>query len=235
MRPLIGITSYARGGQRESFYVPTEYVDVVRLAGGVPVILPPVEGEVEALSAIDGLMLPGGGDIDPAHYGDDDYHPTNYDICRERDCWELSLIRAAVHRAGLPILCICRGMQILNVALGGDLVQHIPDRFGEQVPHRDPERRPVHHDVRVEATSQIAALCGGTTLTVRSFHHQAVDGLGQGLRAVAWSTDGVVEAVEHVSHPWVIAVQWHPEHDAVRDPKARGLFDAFVAQAARPR
>lgn len=230
---MIGISCYARGGARESFYVPTEYVDAIRLAGGAPMLLPPVEGEGEVLEGLDALVLPGGGDIDPVHYGDDDYHPSNYDVSPERDAFELALVRAAVRRPGLPLLCICRGMQVLNVALGGDLVQHVPDRYGERVLHRDPERKPVEHPVRIDPASQIAHLVGGTNVVVRSFHHQAVDRLGEGLRAVAWAEDGVVEAVEHTARSWVIALQWHPEHAAVRDARARELFDAFVAAAAQ--
>src|SRR5262250_207387 len=151
-RPLVGISSYGRAGERQTFSLPCEYVDVVRLAGGVPIVLPAVEGEIpEALEAVDALILPGGGDIDPAHYGGM-RHDANYGISPERDGFELALARAALARRDLPILCICRGMQLLNVALGGDLVSHIPDHFGNRVSHRHPERLPVEHDVRVDMT-----------------------------------------------------------------------------------
>ncbi|HJQ84637.1 MAG TPA: gamma-glutamyl-gamma-aminobutyrate hydrolase family protein [Candidatus Binatia bacterium] len=227
-RPLVGITSYGRAGQRQTFSLPCEYVDVVRLAGGVPVVLPAVEGEIpEALEAVDALILPGGGDIDPAHYGGV-RHEANYGISPERDGFELGVARAAIARPDLPILCICRGMQLVNVALGGDLLSHIPDHFGETVVHRHPELRPVPHDVRIDPASRLAALLGETELTVHSVHHQAVGRLGKGLRAVAWSPDGVIEAVESEQHPFLIGLQWHPELAALGDERQRRLFEALV-------
>jgi putative glutamine amidotransferase len=227
-RPLIGISSYGRAGQRQTFSLPCEYVDVVRLSGGVPLVLPAVEGEVpEALEAIDALILPGGGDIDPAHYGGA-RHEANYGISPERDGFEMGLARAAIARRDLPILCICRGMQLVNVALGGDLVTHIPDHYGHGVAHRHPELRPVPHPVRLEPTSRIARLLGATELTVQSVHHQAVGRLGAGLRAVAWSPDGVIEAIESDDHPFLIGVQWHPELGALGDDRQRRMFEALV-------
>jgi putative glutamine amidotransferase len=231
VRPLIGISSYGRAGQRQTFSVPCEYVDVVRLAGGVPVILPPVEGETpEGLDAVDGLILPGGGDVDPAHYGGG-HHDANYGISQERDRFELTLARAALARTALPVLCVCRGLQLLNVALGGDLVAHIPDHFGTTVVHRTPQLTPVPHGVRLDPASKLAGLLDATAVVVQSVHHQAVHRLGDGLRAVGWSDDGVVEAVEAVDHPFVIGVQWHPELDALSDPRPMRLFEALVARA----
>lgn len=233
MRPLIGISSYGRAGERQTFSVPCEYVDVVRLAGGVPLILPPVECEVpEGLDAIAGLILPGGGDVDPAHYGGG-HHDANYGISAERDRFELSLARAALQRPGLPVLCVCRGMQLLNVALGGTLISHIPDHFGERVVHRAPQLKPIQHDVRIDPQSRLGKLFDVDNLTVQSVHHQAVGTLGKGLRAVAWAEDGVVEAVESDRHPFVIAVQWHPELDALSDPRPQRLFEALVARSVQ--
>lgn len=229
MRPLIGISSYGRAGERQTFSLPCEYVDVVRLAGGVPLMLPAVEGEVpEALEVIDALILPGGGDVDPAHYGGV-RHDANYGISPERDGFELNLARAALARGDLPVLCICRGMQLLNVALGGDLVSHIPDQYGTQVVHRHPDVLPVQHDVRIEPTSRVARILEATEVVVHSFHHQAVGRLGRGLRAVAWSPDGVIEAVESDEHPFVVGVQWHPELGALSDERQRRLFEALLA------
>jgi putative glutamine amidotransferase len=232
VRPLIGISSYPRGGQRLSFSVPCEYVDAVRMAGGVPVVLPPVLGPVqEALDAISGLIFPGGGDIHPEHYGGDD-HDTNYGICHERDHFELVLAHAALERPGLPILCVCRGMQLLNVVLGGDLIAHIPDRFGTQVIHRSPDVKPVPHPVAICPESRLARVYGASAI-VQSVHHQAVGRLADGLRAVAWAADGVVEAVESERHDFVVAVQWHPELDAFgEDGDRRSVFDELVARAA---
>lgn len=232
MRPLIGITSYGRAGQRQTFSLPCEYVDVVRLAGGVPVVLPAVEGEIpEALDAIDALILPGGGDVDPAHYGGA-RHEANYGISAERDGFELMLARAALARRTLPILCVCRGMQLLNVALGGDLVAHIPDHYGDAVMHRHPELQPTQHPVRIDPKSRLSRILGADDLVVHSVHHQAVGKLGAGLRPVAWSPDGVIEAVESERHEFVVAVQWHPELGALGDERQRRLFEVLVERTA---
>jgi putative glutamine amidotransferase len=234
-RPLIGISSYGRAGKRKSFSVPCDYVDAVRRAGGVPVVLPAVEGEIpEALDAIQGLILSGGGDVDPSHYGGTP-HRKNYGISLERDGFELALAGAAAARPDLPLLCICRGMQVLNVALGGDLLAHIPDHFGDEVLHRHPERRPVEHPVRIERESRIGRILGTAELSVRSWHHQAVGRIGRGLRAVAWAPDGVVEAIEAEHQPFTLAVQWHPEVRALADPRHLRLFEALVESAGGAR
>ena len=237
MRPLIGISSYGRAGERQTFSIPCEYVDVVREAGGVPLVLPPVESEVrETLDVVAGLILPGGGDVDPAHYGGG-HHEALYGISGERDHFELALARAALARTDLPVLCVCRGMQLVNVALGGDLVAHIPDRYGTRVAHRAPQLKPAQHPVRIDPASRLAGILGTSALDVQSIHHQAVGTLGAGLRAVAWAEDGVVEAMESEDHPFVVAVQWHPELDALSDPRPLRLFESFVERAAafRPR
>ena len=234
-RPLIGISSYGRAGKRRSFSLPCDYVDAVRRAGGVPLVLPAVEGEIpEALEAIQGLILSGGGDIDPSHYGGTP-HRSNYGISLERDGFELALAGAASARPELPVLCICRGMQVLNVALGGDLVAHIPDHYGEDVLHRHPERRPVEHPVHIEPSSRVGRILGTPELSVRSWHHQAVGRIGRGLRAVAWAPDGVVEAVEAADHPFTLAVQWHPEVRALADARQLRLFEALVEAAGGAR
>jgi putative glutamine amidotransferase len=233
VRPLIGISSYGRGGQRLSFSVPCEYVDAIRRAGGVPIVLPPVLGPVqEALDAVSGLIFPGGGDIHPEHYGGND-HDANYGICHERDHFELVLARAALERPNLPVLCVCRGMQLLNVTLGGDLVPHIPDVFGTAVVHRTPDVQAIPHAVEVAPESRLASVYGATSITVQSVHHQAVGRLGEGLRAVAWAADGVVEAIESERHDFVVGVQWHPELDVAVEDRARDLFHALVEKSRR--
>ncbi len=235
MRPLIGISSYGRAGKRLSFSLPCDYVDAVRRAGGVPIVLPAAEGEIpEALEAISGLILSGGGDIDPSHYGGTP-HRANYGISLERDGFEIALAGAALTRPDLPLLCICRGMQVLNVALGGDLVSHIPDHYGNEVLHRHRTRRHVEHPVHIEPSSQVARILGTTEMPVRSWHHQAVGRLGRGLRAVAWAADGVIEAVEADQLPFSIAVQWHPEVGALHDPRHLRLFEALVEAAGGAR
>jgi putative glutamine amidotransferase len=230
VRPLIGISSYARGGQRLSFSVPCEYVDAIRRAGGVPVVLPPVLGPVrEALDAIAGLILPGGGDVNPEHYGGDD-HDANYGVCHERDAFELVLARAALER-DLPIMCVCRGMQLLNVALGGDLISHIPDKFGAKVVHRTPDVQAIPHQVSIAPDSHVGRIYGTPSATVQSVHHQAVGRLGDGLKPVAWAEDGVIEAIESERHRFVVAVQWHPELDAAKDDPQLTLFDELVIRS----
>lgn len=227
-RPLVGLTSYPRAGDYLSFSLPCDYVDAVRSVGGAPVILPPGDPEpARLLDSLDALILSGGGDVDASAYGGTP-HETTYNLSTERDGFELDLARAALERKKLPVLCICRGMQVLNVVRGGTLHGHIPDKFGEKVAHRLPPRRPTRHGVRVDATSRLAEILGATETEVCSWHHQAIDRVGKGLEAVAWSEDGVIEAVEYRGHPWCIGIQWHPEMQAGEAPHRR-LFEALLA------
>jgi putative glutamine amidotransferase len=246
-RPLIGVsTSELRPAEGAHFAHHSEpprrmlalgvtYLDAVAAAGGIPVILAPLPARrLEAIiERLDGVCLSGGPDIEPATYGSD-AHPELGPTEPEVDLFELGLVRAA-RRRGLPILAICRGMQVLNVALGGDLVAHIPDHYGDDVLHRHPERRPVEHPVRIEPASRIGRILGTDELSVRSWHHQAVGRIGHGLRAVAWAPDGVVEAVESDEHPCTLAVQWHPEVRALADPRHLRLFEALVEAAGGAR
>lgn len=236
MQPLlIGISSYARdGGDPPAFTLPCGYVDAVRNAGAVPLVLPPGEADPsKLLDVVDGLVLAGGGDIAPQAYGATP-HTTIYSVSEERDHFELELARAALKRPDVPVLCICRGLQVLNVALGGTLHQHLPDVFGESVLHRLPPRLPNRHHVRIEPGSKVAEALGVTEAEICSWHHQAVDKVGEGLKPVAWGEDGVVEALDLPSHPWCIAVQWHPEMQ-LDDPLQPRLFDALVAAARKSR
>jgi putative glutamine amidotransferase len=233
-RPIIGISAYPRTGNPPGFAVPCGYVDAVRRAGGIPVALPPGDPEpAHYLDLVDGLILAGGGDIDPDAYGGAKHH-TVYAVCAERDAFELRLVRAALARDTTPMLCICRGMQVLNVALGGDLHVDIPDAVGKAVAHRHPERRPVRHEATVDALSRLGTILGAKKLVVESWHHQAVREIGRDLKAVAWAEDGLVEAVEHVSHRWCVAVQWHPELQP-DCPIQQRLFSALVAATADDR
>jgi putative glutamine amidotransferase len=230
-RPLIGISSYARvnsrTGDREVYPIPTSYVDAVRQAGGAAVVLPPGETHPEELlDSFDGVVLSGGGDIGPARYGGP-AHEAIYGVSEERDLFEIALARDLVERDDRPFLCICRGMQILNVALGGDLHAHLPDVATSTVVHRLPERLHTHHDATIAPDSRLAELLGATTVTVSSWHHQAIRTLAPELRAVAWAEDGVIEAVEHHRSRNCIAIQWHPEMQ-MDDPLQRRLFARFV-------
>ncbi len=228
--PLIGLTTYHRNGDHK-FDLPAEYVDAVRRAGGIPVLLPPGESRWEdVLRRLDGVILTGGGDISPETYGGSD-HPKLYMVDDERDASELTLARRAVD-AGLPTLGICRGTQVLNVALGGTLVEHLPDVMGDEVAHRTPPRDPIHHPVAVEPDSKLADAVGELNFECASWHHQGLKDVADGLRVVAHAPDGTIEAVELPSHPWLVAVQWHPELTAADDPIQQRLFGA-LAEAAR--
>lgn len=226
-RPLIGISAYDFAGSSPGYYLPRGYVDGVRAAGGRAVILPGPETDAAAfLDRVEGLVLSGGGDIAPERYGGG-AHPSIYHVCDERDAFEIELAALALER-GIPILSICRGLQVLNVALGGDLHPHVPEAFGERVVHRGPERDPVRHPTTVEAGSRLAEILATESLTVLSRHHQAANRIGRELRAVAFAEDGVIEALEHASHRFCVAVQWHPEM-TLDDAPHRRLFDALVA------
>lgn len=231
-RPLIGITTYHRETSgRSRFSVPSAYVDALRASRGLAVLVTPGEGEPgELLERLDGLVLSGGGDLDPRSYGAE-VRAHTYSVSPERDAFELALVREALER-GLPTLAICRGMQILNVALGGDLHVHLPDVVGETVIHRTSQTEAAAHPVRVAGDTRLAAQLGLRRLdAVPSWHHQALRSLGAGLRAVAHAPDDVVEAVELSGAPQLVAVQWHPEL-AGDCAQGRGLFDWLVEGAA---
>lgn len=195
-------------------------------------LLPPTSAypPEEALSPFAGLLLPGGGDLEPARYGAA-AHPDVYGTHAERDEAELALVQAAM-RIGLPTMAICRGLQILNVATGGTLYQHLPEVEGMH-PHGLPiTGASVFHDVKVASGTRLSDVSGRETLWCISHHHQGVDRLGEGLVPTAWSDDGLVEGIElDAEEPWVMAVQWHPEMTAAEDPSQQALFDGFVAQA----
>jgi putative glutamine amidotransferase len=196
------------------------------------VLLPPTSATPpeEALAPFSGLLLAGGGDVEPACYGGGD-HPEIYGTHAERDQAELALARAAIDM-GIPVMAICRGLQILNVAAGGTLYQHLPDVEGMHPHGRPVMGASVFHDVKVASGTRLAEACGCETLYCTSHHHQGIDRLGQGLVPTAWSDDGLVEGVEaEADESWVMAVQWHPEMTAADDPYQQALFDGFVAQA----
>jgi putative glutamine amidotransferase len=229
-RPVIGITTYREPAawgvwRRPADLLGTGYADAVHDAGGAPVLLPPLPESVpHALRALDGLVLAGGSDVDPQRYGAPHGAATGPPR-PQRDEAELLLARACLD-AGVPLLAICRGLQVLNVALGGDLVQHLPDVPGS-APHRGGDGVFHERTVQVDPGSLLGATVG-PALDVHCYHHQAVARLGDGLRAVAWSEDGVVEALERVSpEGFVLAVQSHPEESA-----DRRLFTALVVAAA---
>lgn len=236
--PLIGVTtSVTVDKDPERAYLNAAYLLAIQQAGGIPVALPPhldARGRQALWERLDGLVLTGGGDLDPARFGEP-RHPTVFDLSPARDELEIDLTRHALDQ-GVPLLAICRGLQVLNVVLGGSLYQDIPSEPGSIIGHsqKEPRHQPTH-PVKVQEGSRLAAVLGTLHLEVNSFHHQAVKGLGRGLRAAAWAPDGIVEGVDMPSVPgFVLGVQWHPEDLVGRDAAARSLFSALAA-AARAR
>jgi putative glutamine amidotransferase len=232
MRPVVGIT--LGDGGRPGFHAMREdYVRSVEQAGAVPVVLPPVRAEDAAalLDRLDGVLLSGGVDVDPVLFGQAP-HPKLGQVDRRRDDFELALTREALRR-DRPILAICRGHQVLNVAAGGTLIQDIPSIVAGGVTHdaRGPRWRRVHR-VDVLPASRLREILGQDTMSVNSFHHQAVDRLGEGLVVSARSEDGVVEGLEAPMCRFVLAVQWHPESFWSRPDSFQPLFDAH-AEACR--
>jgi putative glutamine amidotransferase len=230
--PLIGITTYARD-ERGRYSLPGTYINAIRRAGGIPILLPHGEPHLAQLvKRLDGVILSGGGDVDPAYYGGAQ-HETIYLIDPERDQTEIALAQQ-LRQMELPMLSICRGVQVLNVALGGTLIEHLPDEVGEDISHRAQPPGATRHTVEIEPDSCLAQIVGQTEIIAASWHHQALRQPGQGLRVVARAADGTIEAVEMPEHPWLIGVQWHPELTAPDDPAQQRLFDALV-EAARQR
>lgn len=228
--PRIGLPTYVEQAKwgvwdRRVALLPVSYVDAVASAGAVPVLLPPVDAAGAAASAIDGLdglLLTGGADVDPAVYGAE-AEPKTRGLRPDRDRWEAALLRAALAR-DLPVLAVCRGAQMLDVALGGTLHQHVPDVVGHEGHMAEVgQYGPIH--VKLHPGSRLAGILGDEA-DVRCHHHQAIDRLGEGLEVSATTDDGLVEAVEAPGHRFVVGVQWHPE---VTDD--RRLFDALVAAA----
>jgi gamma-glutamyl-gamma-aminobutyrate hydrolase PuuD len=231
-RPVVGITTsltHARWGpwDTEAALVPALYVRAVERAGARPILVPPSGGgQDELLDALDGLVFSGGSDLDPETYGEEP-HPETYGVVRVRDEAELALLEAALDR-DLPVLAICRGSQVLNVALGGDLVQHLPEVVGDEK-HKHTPGVFADHDVELEPGTRIADLLGERA-PVKSHHHQGFGRLGAGLVESAHAEDGTIEAVEDPSRRFALGVLWHPE--AGEDLK---LFEELVREAAEYR
>lgn len=231
-RAVIGLSTYGRNDQGH-FHLPSEYVDAVRRAGASPVLLPPGELNFDAwLKCVDGLIFAGGGDIDRVAYGGRE-HSTFYLVDSERDSTELALARRVVE-LGVPTLAICRGAQVINVAMGGTLHEHLPDVVGELVTHRAPPREPIMHTVTLESGSRLCEILGSKEFEAVSWHHQAIDKAAPELTVVGHAPDGTIEAVEIRDHPWLVAVQWHPELTAGDDPAQQRLFDALAKAALVP-
>jgi len=231
-RPLIGITTYVTPAkwsywELEAALIPVDYVRAVERAGGRALLVPPSEdGVEETLEALDGLLFSGGSDLDPGLY-DQEAHDETFGIHEERDRAELALLEAALQR-DMPVLAICRGSQVLNVARGGDLVQHLPDVVGDEK-HKHTPGTFADHDVTVEEGTRLGSLLGEHA-PVKSHHHQGIGRIGEGLRVAAHAEDGTVEAVEDPGRRFAVGVLWHPE--AGDDAR---LFEELVREAAQYR
>lgn len=236
--PLIGLTTYGRYENdfrtthySEWFAIPTLYVDAVRRAGGVPVLLPPGERNWDALlDAVDAVILIGGGDIHPDSYGGNSAHPRLIRLDLERDASELALVELLASERPLPTLCICRGMQVANVALGGTLHEHIADVVQEDI-HRGPDKGWTVQPLQAQPGSRLAEIMEATDVATYSGHHQGVKTLGEGLQVMATAEDGIIEALELPGHQWFFGVQWHPEVSAAEDATQQRLFEALVQAA----
>lgn len=225
-RPVIGISSHTGPAKWARFELDVTLmaqliVDRVAATGCTPVLLPPLPGIENAIGRLDGLLVPGGGDLNPTFYGAAP-HPKSFVIGPERDAAELALVTAAVAQ-GVPFLGLCRGLQVLNVARGGTLHQFLPELVGHggHGPDAAPQR------VRLDAGSQLAKVVGSDSIDVDCRHHQAIDEIGAGVTPTAWTDDGVIEAAEVPDHPFAVGVQWHAE-----DAEDDHLFEA-LAEAAR--
>jgi putative glutamine amidotransferase len=227
-KPVIGITTYltpARFGvwEEETALIPAAYVRAIEAAGGRPLLVPPsTDGIDETLDRLDGLLFSGGSDLDPELYGQE-AHPETNGIVPERDRAEIALLRAALER-DMPVLAVCRGSQVLNVALGGDLVQHLPDVIGDEK-HKHTPGEFADHEVDLEPGTRVQKILGDHA-PVKSHHHQGYGKLGTGLSESARADDGTIEALEDPERRFAIGVLWHPE--AGED---FALFEALVEEA----
>lgn len=228
-KPVVGVTTYVEAAEwghwrLDAALVPYDYVRGLERAGARVLLVPPDDdGVEETLDALDGLLLSGGNDLDPQSYGAE-AHPETTGTKPERDRGELALLEAALAR-DMPVLAVCRGVQVLNVARGGDLVQHLPERVGHEE-HRAVRGVFSDHGVRIEEASRLGSVVGSEVPAVKSHHHQGLGRVGEGLRETAWAEDGTVEAVEDPEKRFAVGVLWHPE--AGDDAR---LFEALVAEA----
>jgi putative glutamine amidotransferase len=231
-RPLIGITTYVTAASwgywgLEAALIPAAYVEAIERAGGRPLLVPPsVDGVEETLGALGGLLFSGGSDLDPALY-DQEPHDETFGVHRDRDHAELALLQGALAR-DMPVLAICRGSQVLNVARGGDLVQHLPEVVGDER-HKHTPGTFSDHDVVLQPGTRLWGLLGARA-PVKSHHHQGFGRVGEGLRVAAHAEDGTIEAVEDPEQRFVFGVLWHPE--AGDDAR---LFEELVKQAGEYR
>jgi putative glutamine amidotransferase len=231
MRPVVGITTYITPAswsywKLEAALIPSDYVNAIDRSGARPLLVPPArEGVEETLEILDGIVFTGGSDVDPQLYGAEP-HPETFGVHRLRDDAELALMQGALAR-DMPVLGICRGIQVLNVGLGGDLHQHLPELVGHEGHKNHPPGQFLEHDVEIEPDTKLAGVLG-TRTSVMSHHHQGLRELGEGLVEAARASDGTIEAIEVPDRRFAVGVLWHPEAGA-----DMALFEAFVEEAQR--
>jgi putative glutamine amidotransferase len=231
MAALVGVTTYPPNDV-DRYELPQEYVAAVRRAGAIPLLITPGEPRIDhLLERIDALVLAGGGDIHPDRWGGEAHASVEF-VDEARDDLELDLALRVLDE-GIPTLAICRGLQVVNVALGGTLHAHLPEAVDSDVPHRQEPKWSHTHGVEAEPGSLVADTMGTERAEPACWHHQAIDRPGAGLAVTAWAADGVIEAVELAGHPWMVAVQWHPEMTAADDQAQQRLFDGLVEAAGQ--
>jgi putative glutamine amidotransferase len=241
MKPVIGLTPSPSldtigPGTFRRYAMAATYTEGVEAADAVPLVIPPQANNIEAiLDRIDGLLFSGGGDIDPSRYGDSHTHNNTYGIDDLRDRFELELFKAALDR-DMPILCICRGIQVANVALGGSLIQDIADEYGTEIEHRQhvsgyraPDKS---HRVHIESDSRLHEVYGELEIETNSFHHQSLKDVAPGFKVIGRAPDGIIEAIDRPESTWFLGVQWHPEMMFKEHPEHLKPFTS-LADAAR--
>ncbi|KKO18830.1 MAG: gamma-glutamyl-gamma-aminobutyrate hydrolase [Candidatus Brocadia sp.] len=229
MKPIIGINcDYKEEGKQPCSFIYRNYVDSIIAAGGIPLVLPIIKDENDvrnSLKRIDGLILSGGEDVPPQRYGKERHQKT---LCvhPDKDISDNLLVHSAIQMKK-PILAICYGTQLINVAFGGSLIQDIPSQVTSPVIHKDPQNKHHIHTVKIEKRSRLHTIVGTEYIETNSVHHQAIDTLGNGLIATACTKDGMIEAIELEGYPFLVGVQWHPER-MTSDPCHAALFSALV-------
>lgn len=229
MKPVIGINcDYEVKGKRPYSFLYRNYSEAIIAAGGVPVLLPVIreKGDAElCVQRIDGLLLSGGDDIPPQRYGEERHEKT---VCihQDKDISDFALLQAAM-QTKKPVLAICYGIQLINVALGGTLIQDIPSECITAIVHKDLHNKQYTHPVTIKKESFLYKIVGTGTLEANSTHHQAIKSLGKGLLDTAHTPDGIIEAIEHEDYPFLVGVQWHPEC-LIDTPYHAALFKAFI-------
>ncbi|GAB1472518.1 gamma-glutamyl-gamma-aminobutyrate hydrolase family protein [Chloroflexota bacterium] len=229
-KPLIGITTYNDKSKygRDISAVQHSYIQAVAQSGGIPVLIPAILDEADYLdlySRLQGIVFSGGGDISMKYFPGEEHDKID-GVDEYRDATEFSLLKRSVSD-GKPLLAICRGVQVMNVALGGTLYTHIPDQFNTTLEHSQDEFTTIAHPVNIDETSRMAEIFGETLLQVNSLHHQGLKNIASSLKVVGHAPDGMIEAVELPDHPYAMGVQWHPEW-LTDQPAMRRLFTSFV-------